>query len=84
MFKRPDGGSRHPLAFTAFLGGKRICLGKTFVETMIRFTLPMIFYSFDFDIKDQELKNNKPWYHLGAKEHPKHLMQLFKRNTMKA
>mmetsp|Transcript_15391 Transcript_15391/g.20831 ORF Transcript_15391/g.20831 Transcript_15391/m.20831 type:complete len:163 (+) Transcript_15391:97-585(+) len=65
-FKRPDGGVRHPLAFTAFLGGKRICLGKTFVETMLRFTLPMIHYSFDFDIKDAELKANKPLYHVGS------------------
>lgn len=70
LYKRPDGGVRNPLSFTAFIGGKRICLGKTFVETMIRFTLPMIFYSFDFDIKDENLKKNKPAYHIGSKEQP--------------
>jgi cytochrome P450 len=33
FFLRADGTKRHPMAFGPFLGGKRVCLGKTFVET---------------------------------------------------
>ena len=30
----PSGNKRHPMSFTPFLGGKRICLGKTFAEAI--------------------------------------------------
>lgn len=57
LYARPDGGKRNPLTFSPFLGGKRICLGKTFAETTIRLTLPLLFYHFDFETvtPDQEL-----------------------------
>lgn len=31
------------------MGGKRVCLGKTFAEVTIRFTIPLIFYYLDFE-----------------------------------
>jgi len=48
-FLRPDGKKRNPLAFTPFLGGQRVCLGKTFAEITLKFTLPMYTYFFDFE-----------------------------------
>jgi len=38
----PSGKKRHPMSFGPFLGGKRICLGKTFVETMSKIIGPSI------------------------------------------
>lgn len=38
----PSGDKRNPFAFSPFLGGMRICLGKTFVETLSKVTLPVL------------------------------------------
>ena len=53
LFTRPDGGKRNPLSFTPFLGGKRICLGKHFAETVVRTSLPLLLYHFDFAFADE-------------------------------
>ena len=39
---------RNPLAFTPHMGGKRICLGKTFAEMAARHTISLLFFYFDF------------------------------------
>lgn len=45
------------MSFTPFLGGKRICLGKTFAETVTTLIIPMIMSQFDLEFvnKDQAL-----------------------------
>ena len=35
-FLRPDGSKRNPSSYIPFLGGKRICFGKTFAETNLK------------------------------------------------
>lgn len=47
-FKRPDGKQRHPLSFSPFTSGRRICIGKTFAEILARHTIPLIYYHYDF------------------------------------
>ena len=37
LYKAPGGGKRHPCSFAPFLGGKRVCLGKTFAETAAKY-----------------------------------------------
>jgi len=37
----PSGAKRHALSFSPFLGGKRICIGKTFAETSSKFIVAM-------------------------------------------
>lgn len=49
-----DGKLRNPLAFTPFMGGKRVCLGKTFAEVAIKFKIPLIMYHFDFELVNPE------------------------------
>ena len=49
---KPDGSKRNPLAFNPFLGGKRVCLGKSFAEMSTRLTIPMLFYFFDFEFEE--------------------------------
>lgn len=38
----PSGSKRHPMSFGPFLGGKRICIGKTFAETSSKFIVAML------------------------------------------
>ncbi len=52
-----EGKPRNPLSFTPFFGGKRICLGKTFVETTIKFTVPLIFHHVDFVFVNPEIQS---------------------------
>jgi cytochrome P450 len=48
----PKGDKRHHFSFAPFLGGKRICLGKTFVEVVSKVIGPTIIGHFDFDFID--------------------------------
>jgi cytochrome P450 len=48
------------MSFGPFLGGKRICLGKTFVETISKIVGPTIFANFDFEFEDPLYKDYKP------------------------
>ncbi len=50
----PSGDKRNPFAFSPFLGGHRICLGKTFVEEMSKLTIPVIMQQYDFAILDTD------------------------------
>jgi len=56
----PDGKKRNPMSFGPFLGGKRICLGKTFAETTAKIVAPSILYNFDLDFINPELLHQKP------------------------
>jgi len=50
----PEGKSRNPMAFTPFMGGKRICLGKTFAEVNTRITLPLLYHHLEFEFMDHD------------------------------
>jgi cytochrome P450 len=56
----PNGKKRHAMSFGPFLGGKRICLGKTFVETMSKIIGPSILGNFDFEFVDKNHYIKKP------------------------
>ena len=45
----PKGEKRPHYAFVPFLGGKRICLGKTFVEVISKISGPTILGHYDFE-----------------------------------
>ena len=38
----PSGKKRNPFSFAPYLGGSRICLGKTFVESVGKVLLPCL------------------------------------------
>jgi cytochrome P450 len=38
----PKGTKRHPMSFGPFLGGRRICLGKSFAENIAKVVFPII------------------------------------------
>ena len=50
----PDGNKRHPASFGPFLGGKRICIGKTFAEVMSKIIGPSLFGLYDFEFMDKK------------------------------
>lgn len=45
-----EGKPRNPLSFTPFMGGKRVCIGKTFAELLVRFTMPLLYHHFEFEL----------------------------------
>ena len=57
----PSGEKRSHYAFIPFLGGKRICLGKTFVEIISKITGPSVLSHYDFEFTSEEqITNKKP------------------------
>ena len=78
-YLRPDGGKRHPLAFNPFIGGKRICLGKTFAEIVAKFVVPALLTKYKFVFEDKDLasgKKPKPWLNLDMIHEPVIMMRL--------
>lgn len=69
--KTADDKPRNPLAFTPFLGGKRVCLGKTFAEVTIKFTVPILFHHVDLTFAEPEKqRSQKDCYSVGSLEEP--------------
>ena len=56
----PSGNKRHPMSFTPFLGGKRVCIGKTFAESFGRIMVSMIVSQLEFEFVDPKYKNFYP------------------------
>ena len=56
----PSGKKRHPMSFGPFLGGRRVCLGKTFAESISRYLLTMIICQFEFDFCDEKYYKKLP------------------------
>ena len=50
-FLRPDGKKRNPYSFSPFLGGQRICMGKTFVEAVSKLVVPVMTSHFTWELK---------------------------------
>ena len=53
-FLTPTGQKRNPFAFSPFLGGMRICLGKTFIESVSKVTLPVLLSKFQFELENAD------------------------------
>ena len=49
FFLTPDGRRRNTFSFSPFLGGQRICIGKTFIEIVSKLTIPVFLSHFVFD-----------------------------------
>ena len=85
-YLRPDGQKRHPLSFNPFIGGKRICLGKTFAEIVAKFIVPAMLCRMDFEFVDQEIKNGtkkKPKVNLAQADDPEILLRVTKQDLSK-
>ena len=56
----PSGKKRHPMSFGPFLGGKRVCLGKTLAESIGKCVLAVMMTQIQFDFVDPKVKESKP------------------------
>ena len=65
----PSGKKRNPFSFSPFLGGMRICLGKTFVEEVSKVTLPTVLRRFWFEAEDPS-KFEVPVNHMLCQREP--------------
>ena len=59
-YNTPSGGKRNPFAFSPFLGGQRICVGKTFIEKISKLTVPTLLSNFRFSFTDEINRESAP------------------------
>ena len=59
----PDGTRRNPYSFSPFLGGARICIGKTFVEVVSKLSIPTLVSHLVFEFKDDVDRDSVPFMH---------------------
>ena len=48
----PTGEKRDTFSFLPFIGGKRVCLGKSFADLLGRTVLSSLVHAFDFEFED--------------------------------
>ena len=68
------------MSYGPFLGGKRICLGKTFVETASKFIGPTLISHFDFEFVDKKHMNEKPSNNLVILHEPSVMVHVKEHN----
>ena len=62
-FLTPRGDRRNPYSFCPFLGGSRICMGKTFIEIVSKLTLPTLLSHYEFAFLEGVDKDTVPFMH---------------------
>ena len=82
MYTKPNGDKRHPLAYSPFSGGSRVCLGKTFAEITLKFTIPLYYHFFDFELVEEEHKKVRPIITLGSSKAVEIPTKLITRNKV--
>ncbi|CDW83922.1 cytochrome p450 [Stylonychia lemnae] len=60
FYLTPDGRKRKSHSFAPFLGGRRICLGKTFAENIAKLVIPIFISELEFKFKKEEHYKRKP------------------------
>ena len=69
------------MSFAPFFGGKRICLGKTFAETISKIISPSLLAHFDFEFEDPSyMTKEKPSNNLACLHEPVIMIKVKERN----
>ena len=67
------------MSFVPFLGGKRVCVGKTFAENSFKVVLPLILKAFsDFEFVDPTHYKQKPLNNIILMKRPVIKIRLIK------
>jgi cytochrome P450 len=72
----PEGKHRHTYSYIPFLGGKRICVGKTFVETEVKLVFSLFYQHFDVICVNEEDKHRKLSNNFMIIDKPKLMVKL--------
>ena len=59
-----------------------MCLGKTFAEVTLKFTLPLYYHYFNFELVKPEHNKERPWVTVGTKATPEITTRLITRNKV--
>lgn len=65
LYLTPDGKKRKPASFGPFLGGRRICLGKTLAENLAKIIIPIIISQVQFKFEKEIYSKKKPFFSIG-------------------
>ena len=57
LYLTPSGKKRHSHSFVPFNGGKRVCLGKTFAESVMKVVATYMTQFFNVEFLDEEFRN---------------------------
>jgi cytochrome P450 len=79
-FLTPEGKKRHSMSFSPFLGGHRVCMGKTFSEMISKIIAPTLIAHYNFTLVDQNLETNIPPINLALKKKAVVMMNITKRD----
>jgi len=81
-FLTPRGDRRNPYSFSPFLGGSRICIGKTFIEVVSKLTLPTLLTYYEFDFCEGVNRHTVPFIHnnMTARRMPEFKARISRRN----
>ena len=82
LYLKPGGGKRNTYAYSPFSGGQRVCLGKTFAEVTLKFTLPLYYHYFNFELVNEEHKKVRPYVTLGTRKNPEIMTRFTTRNRV--
>ena len=66
------------MSYSPFMGGKRICLGKTFAENMAKCLLAIILSQVKFEFVDKLHQEKKPMFVFSIEESPTILVNVKK------
>ena len=83
-YKTPSGEKRKPFSFVPFLGGSRVCMGKTFAEITLKFMIPLWYHAFDFELVKEEHKKRQPFVQTAATKAELIPIKLTTRNKVTA
>ncbi len=62
----PSGQKRDPMSFVPFMGGKRVCFGKTFAEISGRLVTTMLVNAFQFEFVEERFQTEFPHFSVMA------------------
>ena len=68
------------MAFTPFLGGKRVCTGKTFAEVISKFVVAGIIGKYEFEFENKDAAKNKPQININIIDDPVIMVKLKRSN----
>ena len=83
-FLTPGGKRRNTFSFSPFLGGQRICIGKTFIEVVSKLTVPTLLSKYRFEFLEGVARETvpHPWNNMIMTKPPK-FEALVSRREMK-